>query len=254
MPSVRAVAPLTLDAQQIVASSADCEFAVFIGPQKSFTQTVLRIVDEEIDEILPVRYETVEDFVDAIAEHASGIRLVIVDACVCDTVLRKVRDLVHASASEFPQQQVPNFVVAYWNETDAHCVFDRLGGTAGVQGFLPMNQSIDIWLAVMRLFLSGGTYFPPEVQDHPETGAPLKAVTDHAPSPSEGEKEVLTEREVAVMEEVVNGLQNKQIAAKLQVSEHTIKLHIHHIITKLHVSNRTAAAMKFVATAQHVRA
>lgn len=253
MPSVRALAPLTLEAQQIVASGADCEFAVFIGPQKSFTQTVLRIVDEEIDEVLPVRYESFDDFMATIADHASGIRLVIVDACVCDTVLRKVRDLVHANASEFPQQQVPSFVVAYWNEADAHCVFERLGGTSGVQGFLPMNQSIDIWLAVMRLFLSGGTYFPPEVQDHPAPSPSQVTPLQPVSTGDDVQKDVLTEREVAVMEEVVNGLQNKQIAAKLQVSEHTIKLHIHHIITKLQVSNRTAAAMKFVDTAQHVR-
>lgn len=253
MPSVKAVAPLTLEANKIDASIADTEVAIFIGPQKSFTQTVLRIVDEEIEDILPVRHESVEDFMLSMEAQSSGIRLVIVDACVCDTVLRKVRDLARLDASEFPHQQVPGFVIAYWNEADAQGVFERLGGTSEVQGFLPMNQSIDIWLAVMRLFLSGGEYFPPEVQGQPLPQVPVAQV---APEPSEVEpvqKDVLTEREVAVMEEVVNGLQNKQIAAKLRVSEHTIKLHIHHIITKLQVSNRTAAAMKFVATSQHAR-
>lgn len=253
MPSVKAVAPLTLEAEQFMASDADSEFAVFIGPQKSFTQTVLRIVDEEIEDVLPIRHETVEEFVETLDTLSSGIRLVIVDACVCDTVLRKVRDLAHSDASMFPQQQVPGFVVAYWNEADAQNVFERLGGTAGVQGFLPMNQSIDIWLAVMRLFLSGGTHFPPEVQDHPAPQPVAEPVSVAEPEHDLTRKDVLTEREVAVMEEVVNGLQNKQIAAKLKVSEHTIKLHIHHIITKLQVSNRTAAAMKFVATHQHVR-
>ena len=255
MPSVKAVAPLTLDANNFMAPDADSEFAVFIGPQKSFTQTVLRIVDEEIEDVLPIRHETVEDFMSTLDTIPSGIRLIIVDACVCDTVLRKVRDLAHLDASEFPQQQVPGLVVAYWNEADAQNVFERLGGTAGVQGFLPMNQSIDIWLAVMRLFLSGGTHFPPEVQDHsqpqPQPAAEPAPVDELEGDPAR--KDVLTEREVAVMEEVVNGLQNKQIAAKLKVSEHTIKLHIHHIITKLQVSNRTAAAMKFVATHQHAR-
>ncbi|WP_282078410.1 helix-turn-helix transcriptional regulator [Epibacterium ulvae] len=278
MPGVKTMAPLPLDDQQLMTPNAEGELVVFIGPQKSFTHTVLRIVDEEIEDILPLRYETLDAFLPALKTLTSGIRLVIVDACACERVLHKIQEMAHGAAAEYPHHQMPGFVVAYWNEANAHSTLERLGGSLGLQGFLPMNQSIDIWLAVLRLFLSGGSYLPSELLEQnittpqptpavngetatdptsstiSEAGGEAIVLSPAALDTSGEEKEVLTQREVAVMEEVVNGLQNKQIAAKLKVSEHTIKLHIHHIITKLRVNNRTAAAMKFVTTCQYARA
>ncbi len=43
------------------------------------------------------------------------------------------------------------------------------------------------------------------------------------------------------------GQRNKVIANALGVSEHTVKLHIHHIIAKLGVANRTEAANRYMA-------
>ncbi|MEE2946066.1 MAG: response regulator transcription factor [Pseudomonadota bacterium] len=245
MPSVKAVAPLTLDSQNFLEPDNNSEFAIFIGPQKSFTHTILRIVDEEIEDILPVRHETVPEFLAALGTMTSAIRLVIVDASVCDTVLQDVQNLANSDATQFPHQQLPSIVVAYWNEAEARSVYERIGGHEVVHGFLPMNQSIDIWLAVMRLFLIGGSYYPRKIHDMTPRADSANAAKP-VEAPAETGKELLTQREIAVMQEVVNGMQNKQIAAHLNVSEHTIKLHIHHIITKLQVSNRTAAAMKFV--------
>jgi DNA-binding CsgD family transcriptional regulator len=42
-----------------------------------------------------------------------------------------------------------------------------------------------------------------------------------------------------------DGLQNKIIAAKMDLSEHTVKVHVHNIIRKLKVHNRTQAAAVF---------
>ena len=41
------------------------------------------------------------------------------------------------------------------------------------------------------------------------------------------------------------GLQNKLIADRLELSEHTVKVHVHNLIRKLHVHNRTQAAAVF---------
>jgi DNA-binding NarL/FixJ family response regulator len=59
----------------------------------------------------------------------------------------------------------------------------------------------------------------------------------------------LTEREHQVLEMVSHGYQNKMIAAKFSLSEHTVKVHIHNIIKKLGAQNRTAAAAIFLARA-----
>lgn len=51
----------------------------------------------------------------------------------------------------------------------------------------------------------------------------------------------LTERELEVLGLLAKGLANKQIAAALSISEHTVKFHVSSIYTKLNVTNRTEA-------------
>jgi two-component system nitrate/nitrite response regulator NarP len=43
--------------------------------------------------------------------------------------------------------------------------------------------------------------------------------------------------------QIARGLRNKQIADALGVSEATVKMHLHHIYDKLHLSGRTALAL-----------
>ncbi len=51
----------------------------------------------------------------------------------------------------------------------------------------------------------------------------------------------LTDREVEVLGLLAKGLANKQIAASLGISEHTVKFHVSSIYTKLNVTNRAEA-------------
>lgn len=53
---------------------------------------------------------------------------------------------------------------------------------------------------------------------------------------------VLTDREHQVMCFVSKGLSNKEIGRRLNISDGTIKVHLHRIYTKLQISNRTALA------------
>ena len=52
----------------------------------------------------------------------------------------------------------------------------------------------------------------------------------------------LTDRERQIMRLVSEGLSNKEIARRLDVTDGTIKVHLHHIFQKLEVSNRTVLA------------
>jgi DNA-binding NarL/FixJ family response regulator len=53
--------------------------------------------------------------------------------------------------------------------------------------------------------------------------------------------EMLTEREAEVLQQLAQGLANKQIAIELGISEHTVKFHISSIYAKLGVASRTEA-------------
>jgi NarL family two-component system response regulator LiaR len=53
----------------------------------------------------------------------------------------------------------------------------------------------------------------------------------------------LTEREEEVLKLVAQGLPNQDIADKLFVSERTVRAHVSNILGKLHLANRTQAAL-----------
>jgi DNA-binding CsgD family transcriptional regulator len=71
-----------------------------------------------------------------------------------------------------------------------------------------------------------------------ELGAAPDLARLGAPSDAYG----LSEREVEVLRLVARGRSNKEIAAELVISEHTVARHLQNIFTKLRVTSRTAAA------------
>ena len=84
----------------------------------------------------------------------------------------------------------------------------------------------------------GKTFIDPEV-----AGKVLKrAAGRHAYSPSEIISK-LTKRELDVLRLVAKGLSNTDIAGKLHLSEGTIRNHVSAIFTKIHVNDRTQAAI-----------
>lgn len=61
--------------------------------------------------------------------------------------------------------------------------------------------------------------------------------------PSDAEEETsLTRREAEILQLVAAGLSNKEIAARLTITEGTVKNHVHHALEKLHLTNRVQAA------------
>jgi DNA-binding NarL/FixJ family response regulator len=73
---------------------------------------------------------------------------------------------------------------------------------------------------------------------------PADGVTLMVPAGSESEVENLTPREMETLEMLAEGLSNKQVAARLHISEHTAKFHVNSILGKLGAGTRTEAVMR----------
>jgi DNA-binding NarL/FixJ family response regulator len=104
---------------------------------------------------------------------------------------------------------------------------------SGVRGYIPTSLPYNVAVEAVRLVKAGGTFVPASsfVHDRNELQPALKSGVS------------LTERQMKVVEEIRHGKANKQIAYELNMSEHTVKVHLRHIMKKLKARNRTEVAV-----------
>jgi NarL family two-component system response regulator LiaR len=108
----------------------------------------------------------------------------------------------------------------------------------GALGYLLKDSSPQVLIQSIREVFAGRSVL------HPDVTRRLIQQLNQAPAPAgEGEQETLTERELEVLRLVAQGLSNTQIAEQLVISERTARTHISNILSKLHLSNRTQAAL-----------
>jgi DNA-binding NarL/FixJ family response regulator len=102
-------------------------------------------------------------------------------------------------------------------------------------GFIPKTSTPDVMLSAVQLVLNGGIYIPLEAM-----GAPAAAPSVSHPAPSSGRVQ-LTQRQMDVLQQMKNGLSNKEIARQLHMSPSTVKVHVAAILRELAASSRTQA-------------
>ena len=82
-----------------------------------------------------------------------------------------------------------------------------------------------------------------EVTLHPQVAARIIQELHGAKSEEVNPFTELTNREMEVLKLIANGLNNSEIADQLVISEHTVKGHVSNILSKLHLADRTQAAV-----------
>jgi DNA-binding NarL/FixJ family response regulator len=122
----------------------------------------------------------------------------------------------------------------------------------GIRGFFPTSIAVEVAVAGLRLVLAGGVYRPlPIIEQHatqgheqPDPGGLPSRYLDAAKEPPDKNLIDFTPREQHVLAELELGLPNKLIAAKLKLSENTVKMHVQHIMRKCAARNRTEAVLR----------
>lgn len=159
----------------------------------------------------------------------------IADLDELDLLEEKTEVLVLASVSDLPEigENSPAVLLLTDDPEDALILLSNSTRTWGV---LSPNASGEELTASIRALGEGlwvGT--PALVQGLMRQSNRIELVN--------GEEllEPLTAREMEVLQLIVQGLANKQVALKLNISEHTVKFHLSSLYTKLNVSSRTEA-------------
>jgi DNA-binding NarL/FixJ family response regulator len=110
----------------------------------------------------------------------------------------------------------------------------------GAEGFALKTESPTQTIEAIRQVAHGRLVFPRTAQ---------RWMTVYRKQEPAGPE--LSQRELEVLEELAHGLPNAEIAAKLTVSENTVRFHLKNIYEKLSVTNRTEAVAWYFRNGQN---
>jgi DNA-binding NarL/FixJ family response regulator len=157
-------------------------------------------------------------------EAIASFRIHRPDVTLMDIRMPKTNgiDAISAIRKEFPNARVV-VLTTYGGDIQALRAFK-----AGAVGYLLKSMLRTELIDTIRLAHAGMRRIPPEI---------ALELAEHAGD------ETLTTREIEVLRDVAKGSSNKVIAARLAISEHTVKGHLKNILSKLNASDRTHAVM-----------
>lgn len=138
---------------------------------------------------------------------------------------------------EIRRNGVESRILILTSFTDDELVLSAI--KAGALGFLLKDSSpTDLIRAIQHVY-RGESSLAPSIA--------LKLIQEIKPTAEKNDAankvQSLTDREVEVLGSVAQGLTNLEIADKLAISERTVRNHVGNILNKLHLANRTQAAL-----------
>jgi NarL family two-component system response regulator LiaR len=106
---------------------------------------------------------------------------------------------------------------------------------AGAAGYLLKDTDPAVIVRGIRMVSVGEALISP--------AAAAKLMQEFADTSPDQTGEPLTAREIEVLRLIAQGLSNREIATELVLSEKTVKTHVSNILAKLHLADRTQAAL-----------
>jgi DNA-binding NarL/FixJ family response regulator len=230
--------------------SQEAQMLVIIEHQVLVRTCILSILKRELAE-----FEIVEMATTSGLNWLSGRDVRLIALNIGD---REITDPLIEGDLEILAEFCPNACVALFSNRDDEATASA-AMQRGVRGFFPTSIPVELVIAGLRLILAGGVYRPPPIAGQNEASN-LKMISAEIRSPNLSaihqsdratgivpEKTMidLTPRERQVLAALKLGLPNKLIAAKLGLSENTVKMHIQHIMRKCSAHNRTEAVLRW---------
>jgi two-component system NarL family response regulator len=130
-------------------------------------------------------------------------------------------EVIAALRREFPKVKAIVFST-YHGDEDIYRAFQ-----AGAKGYVLKSMEREDVIQAVRTVQAGQSYLPPLVAER---------LSRRLPRPA------LSARELEVLHLIVQGRSNKEIGTALRITEGTVKLHVHAVLGKLQVADRTQAA------------
>jgi DNA-binding NarL/FixJ family response regulator len=216
---------------------------LLVGPCFKFCRSLVRSIESELEGFGVVYAEVIGKILDREPDAWESVQLIVIDQTLANELIQH-REALRAAFR--------NVIIAMsYDEAEffpEHMMEYLRDGV--ITSAVPMNLQLDRWLSAIRLMLSGEDYVPVNLMKMLGLAGPLP-VRPALKQADDGMDKLapimldrlddITPREADVMKLVAEGHQNKEIAARLKLSEHTVKLHIHHIFSKLGAHNRTQA-------------
>ena len=109
---------------------------------------------------------------------------------------------------------------------------------AGAKGYVLKGVGSAALIEIVRGAANGESYVSPSLAARLLTEMRMSQAGTH-----QGSLSALTEREHEILRLVATGLSNKEVALRLDLQEKTVKHHMTRVLSKLHVKNRTQAAL-----------
>ncbi len=106
----------------------------------------------------------------------------------------------------------------------------------GVRGMVLKEQAPALLIECVRRVHAGGQWIEQQA-----SGRALQSLVRREAAEQEASRD-LTPREIELVRLAASGLRNREISRRLQISEGTVKMHLHNVYRKLKLANRVALA------------
>ena len=161
-----------------------------------------------------------------LARRGVGFEVILLGASTCAHI-----DLADIALLTAAAPDTPILVAAECDDVEGARTILR----SGARGFLPTSLGLKVLMGALERVRSGGSYVPLSLSER--TGAGKDEGERPTPWPE------LTRRQRDVLALISEGKSNKLIGEALETTESTVKAHVKQIIKRLHVANRTQAAL-----------